>query len=52
MHFNEQLNVLVCGGDELEIWDFRERKRACKLETASPITHVKCDYSGLILGAG
>lgn len=23
MHFNDKLNVLVCGGDEVEIWDFR-----------------------------
>jgi hypothetical protein len=23
MNFNEKLNILACGGDELEIWDFR-----------------------------
>lgn len=25
MYFNEKLNVLFCGGDELEVWDFRQR---------------------------
>lgn len=52
MHFNEQLNILVCGGDELEIWDFRDRKRVCKLQTAAPVSKVKCDHTGLLIGAG
>jgi ribosome biogenesis protein ENP2 len=25
MYFNERLNVLFCGGDEMEVWDFRQR---------------------------
>lgn len=52
LHHNEKLNVLICGGDELEVWDFRERKRVCKLQTAHPVSYVSSDPSGLILGVG
>ena len=52
MHFNDKLNVLVCGGEQLEIWDFRDRKRVCKVQPQSEITQVKCDSSGLMIGVG
>lgn len=52
MHFNDKLNVLACGGDEVEIWDFRERKRVCKLQTQGTVSHIKCNDSGLLLGVG
>jgi len=52
MHFNDKLNVLACGGNDLEIWDFRERKRVCKLQTQTTVTHVKADHTGLLLGVG
>jgi len=52
MNLNQQLNVLFCGGDELEVWDFRERKRVCKLATSGRVSHIKCDSSGLLIAAG
>ena len=52
LYFNEKLNVLFCGGDELEVWDFRQRQRICKMNSSSTISHVKCDQSGLLMGMG
>jgi ribosome biogenesis protein ENP2 len=52
MHYNEKLGVLACGGDQLEIWDFRDRKIVCKLQTSGVVSHVKCDESGLLMGVG
>jgi len=34
------------------MWDFRDRRRVCKLKTASVVTQVKCDHTGLLLGVG
>jgi hypothetical protein len=34
------------------MWDFRERKRVCKLQTASVVSKVKCDHTGLLVGVG
>jgi WD40 repeat protein len=52
LYFNERLNVLLCGGDELEVWDFRQRERVCKMNASTTISHVKCDSSGLLMGMG
>ncbi len=36
----------------MEIWDFRERKRVCKLQTQGTVSQIKCNDSGLLLGVG
>lgn len=52
MYFNEKLNVMFCGGDEMEVWDFRQRERVCKMKSAATISQVKCDHTGLLMGMG
>ena len=52
LHYDSPLNVLFCGGDSLEAWDCRQRSRVCTLKTSAPVTHVKSDSSGLLLGVG
>ena len=64
MHYNEKLNLLVCGGEldrgkgraVVEVWDFRQRERVCVLETdhkgEGGVSQVKCDPTGLLLGIG
>jgi hypothetical protein len=42
----------MCGGAELEVWDFRQRERVCKMKANANISHVKGDHTGLLVGVG
>ena len=43
---------MFCGGDEMEVWDFRQRERVCKMKSSATISQVKCDHTGLLMGMG
>lgn len=45
--------MLFAGGDELEVWDFRERKRVTTLHgTTGEVFKVKSDSTGLLVAVG
>lgn len=54
LEYNKQLNVLFAGGQNLEVWDFRERRRIATVASTdnSEITSVKCDSTGLLVAVG
>lgn len=53
LDYNRYLNVLFAGGEELEVWDFRDRRRATKLQAgAGEVSKVKSDDTGLLVAVG
>ena len=47
--FSPSLEVLLAGGDKgvVEVFDYRLRSKACEIQMAAPVTHIKAQEDGM-----